>query len=500
MRKKSTIINSFAGLVRQSVFLFTSFIVRYFLARYLLSDYLGLNGLFGNILGILSLVDMGLGTAIAFSLYKPIHDNNIKMINAIMQLYKKVYITIGCLIFILSLLLVPFMHLIVKDSSLDISYIKQLFIIYSFGTSLSYFFSYNRTLIFASQKNYIIQLVDGLIDIVFSVLQIISLVVFKSFLLYIVFKLTSTFVANVIITKFATSIFKFDNRYTELPKEYKKNLVKQVKALAITNLCGTAITSTDNLIISSLIGITDLARNSNYSLIITGIKSLSVSILSGATAAIGDLIVEGNNDKIYYYFEIYYFIHFLIASFCSVCFYFLFDPFIKLWVGEQYLFSNIIKTIIILNYYIIISMNAISVFQNLAGYYVLYKKVSIVSAFLNVIISIVLGLYFGVSGVFLGTTIAYIYSLIFCNKILHKKLFKRRTANYWYNQGKYFMLTIIIIVVVGFFDLIEINNLYLHIIYNLICIFIIYTVMIFIFFRKNDNLKYLINLILRRRV
>lgn len=486
-------------MINQIIILSTSFIVRFFLAKYLLSDYLGLNGLFTNILGILSLVDMGLGTAIAFSLYKPIHENNTEMVSAIMRLYKKVYIAIGCSIFLLSLVLVPFMQLIVKDTTLDINYIRGTFVVYSFGTSLSYFFSYNRTLIFASQRNYIVQIVDGIINIIFSILQILVLVKYNSFLLYIIFKLVSTVVANIIITKYTSKMYKSSNDNTNLSKEYKDNLITQVKALAITNICGTAITSTDNLIISSVIGITDLAKNSNYSLIIAGIKSLTVSILSGATASIGDLIVEGDKEKVYFYFEKYYFIHFIVASVCSVCLYFLFDPFIELWVGEQYLFDSTVKLIIILNFYMIISMNAIAVFQNLAGLYTIYKKVSIVSAILNIILSIVLGIKLGIIGVFIGTMVSYIYQLVFFNKILHENLFMRNTVSYWINQFKYFLVTVIVAILVSLMNKFIIDNLVLNMLYKLICIGLCYILVLFIFYRKNDNLEYFIKLILRRK-
>lgn len=450
MRKKLSIINSFVGLINRVVVMIMSFVVRYFLSRYLLVDYLGLNGLFANILGILSLVDMGLGTAIAFSLYKPIHEKNNNMIYAIMKLYKKVYVSLGCIIFILSLSLVPFMEYIVNDSSIGLDYIRIAFILYAFGTALSYFFSYNRTFIFALQKNYIVQIIDLLSSMVCSVLQIIALVIFKNFLVYLIIQFSFTFISNLIITIYSKKILVLptDKNYM-LPKQYKAHLIKQVKALAVTNLCGKAITSTDNIIISAFVGIVDLARNSNYTLLITAVQTLVTTILGGATAAIGDLIAEGDREKEYFYFEKYYFMYFIAASFCSVCFYFLFDPFISIWVGSQYVFNSITKIIIVLNFYIIVTNQAISTFQNLAGFYVLYRNVSIVAAIINLAISIVLGMKIGIIGVFIGTTISYLYSMVLCNEILHKNLFFKNTKKYWYNQLQYFLSTILIIALIS---------------------------------------------------
>lgn len=494
MRKKNAFLNSIAGSINRVVIIITSFVVRFFLAKYLISEYIGLNGLFANIIGVLSLVDMGLGTAISFSLYKPLHEKDEQLVSAIMSLYKKLYIILGCAIFILSICLIPFLDVFVKETSLSMKYICEAFLVYSIGTSASYFFSYNRTLLFAMQKNYIVQVVDILCNIICSFIQIITLIVYKNFILYLGIQFIFTFISNIIISRFVSKNKLINNEKYTLPKKYKKDLFTKVKALAITNICGVAITSTDNIIISMLVGMSDLAKNSNYSLIVQAIKSLVVTAIGGAMASIGDLIAEANINKINFYFEKYTFTYFVVASFCSICLYFLLDPFICIWVGERYLFSTVIKLILVINLYLILNLQPIATFLNLSGLYTVYKNISIVAAVINIALSIILGMKIGILGVFLGTMVSYIYQNFYLCRCLHNSLLKKKTIHYFVNQLKYGIFTILVFILVSLENRLVINNYLLELIINIVLICGNYTVIFYLFFYKDDNYIYFIDI------
>lgn len=502
MRKKYSIINSLANVINRSVVLITSFIVRFFLARYFLADYLGLNGIFANIIGILSLVDMGLGNAIAFSLYKPIHEKNDTLIVGIMSLYKKVFIVLGLVIFLLSILITPFLQYFVTDTTLNLDYIKIAFIIYSMGVAGTYFFSYNRTLLFAMQRNYIIQVIDTIVNLVSSIVQIVSIVFYSNFLLYLFIQSVFNILSNIFISIITNK--KYNSKQVNkvpLSKKYKEYLITQVKALAVTNICGTMITSTDNIIISIVSGVLDLAKNSNYALVITGVRSFVIMTLNGATASIGDLIAEGDKKKIGIYFERYCFLCFICASLCSIMMFYLFDPFIEFWVGKNYLFNQSIKIILVINFYLYIIDYAITVFQNMAGLYTKYRNVSIIAAIINLLVSVILGLRWGILGVFFGTAVTYIYIIIFCSKILHRELLDSNPYSFFKRIIQYSIVGFIIFIICGFAtNIYNSKNQILLFLIRAIIIGCIYVVFILVFFWKDENFKFFLNFFKRKGI
>lgn len=495
MREKYTILNSVMGLSYRLLCLLSGFLVRYFFVRYISKEYLGLEGLFSNIIGIFSLIDLGFGTAIGFSLYKPINENDEEMVSSIMQLFKKVYICIGLAIMGLSLASTPFLPYFIKGSSLSGDYIKVAFLIYAAGTSVSYFVSYKRTMIFAIQKNYISLIVDSIFKLLCTLLQIIVLINLKNYLLYLIIIAISNFGANFVVALICDANKYFDKRKAKkLSKEYTNNLKRDIKALMVTNICGKGITSTDNLLISSMIGVIELAKNANYSMIINALQLLIISLLGGAEASIGDLIAEGNINKINVYFNRYAFIYGIFASFCSLGFFFLIDPFIKLWVGPDFLFSLSIKFVLASNLYLILMMKPIAVFQNYGGLYVIYQPISISAVIINLFFSVLLAIYTNIFGIFLGTSLSYLFQVYAFNRLLHIHLLKRKPKKYWIMQLKILILTIICAFILYTTQAFSFQNAYINMIYiftKLIFSFILFVVIIF---KKNDEYKYFKNI------
>lgn len=500
MRTKNSIINSIVGLIYKIIQLISAFIVRFFLTRYFINDFIGLEGLYANIVGFFSIVDLGLGTAISFSLYDPIHKKDYIMVNSIMKLYKKVYTVLGCLIILLSLTFVPFLPYFIKGAQLSNTYIQFTFFVYSFGIAITYFLSYKRTLVFALQKNYIILIIDSFIKIISSILQIIAIVQLNSYILYLLFIAIMNFSSNVIISLICKKMKLYNTlKVKKLPLDYMNKLKRDVKALAVTNIFGRLITTTDNILISSLVGIVDLAKNSNYSLIISGIQSLVVVFLDGAKASIGDLIAEKNLEKINFYFERYCFIYYICASFASLGVFFISEPFISIWVGKTYLFKTPELLCIIINLYLILTMQPIATFQNLGGLYVIYQPIVIKAAIINLVLSIILGLKLGLIGIFLGTLISYVYQINGFGKLIHQYLLKKNYS--FYIKKQFFFL------VVFLFDLsllylirhnIVFNSVYIDLVVSCLVFLIIFLLTYMIIYRNNDNMKYFIKLFIER--
>lgn len=432
MRKTLTLLNGLSGLINRMISIIFLFFVRHYFTKYLDVEYLGFEGLFANILGLFSLIDLGLGNAISFNLYEPLHRKDRTLVSSIMEVYKKLYMAVGIIIFILAMCAAPAVPFFIKDSSLPSNTIRFYFLIYALSVSVTYFFSYKRTLIFALQKNYIVMNVDSITKMVLSAAQILLLVRFQNYTSYLAAAIIINFSGNVVISFFLNREDTYDTKNVQpLTEAFKNRLKAHVKALAVTNISWQGISSTDNIIISSMIGVIDLARNANYSTIAVSINSIVATILGGVSASIGDLIAEGNPIKIKAYFDRYCFIYCIVSSYAALGVYFVSEPLISVWVGEHLVLGSFPVFLIAVNLFLTLIFRPLAEYQNFSGNFVYYKPYSIAALLINIVASIILAFYIGISGVFLGTTITYCFMISSVVSILYKRIFASNPGEYY---------------------------------------------------------------------
>ena len=224
----------------------------------------------------------------------------------------------------------------------------------------------------------------------------------------------------------------YDTKNTKpLSQNYKKKLTQHVKALAVTNIAWQGVASTDNIIISATVGIIDLAKNANYATITQAINGIATSVLGGVSASIGDLLAEGNKTKIKEYFDKYCFIYNIVAAYACLGMIFVSPSVIKLWVGEKYVFDWIPVLLISFNMYLNLIFKPAVDYQNYSGSFVYYKPYSIVALFINLTVSIIGALTIGISGVFFGTTVTYIFMNYAVIKIVYKHVLNESPLNYY---------------------------------------------------------------------
>ena len=430
MRKTLTLFNGLSGLINRVVSMIFLFCVRHYFTKYLDVEYLGFEGLFSNILGLFSLVDLGLGNAISFNLYEPLHNQDRTLISSIMAVYKKLYLAVGIIIFVLALCFSPFILFFIKDYTLPENTIRLYFLVYAMSVSITYFFSYKRTLIFALQKNYIVMNIDS-------------------------------------VTKI--------------------KLKKHVKALAVTNISWQGVSSTDNIIISSMIGVIDLAKNANYSIITMSINNIVATVLGGVSASIGDLIVEGDTVKIKKYFDRYCFIYCIVSSYAALGVYFVSAPLITIWVGKRLVFSQFPVFLIAVSLFLTLNFRPLAEYQNYSGNFVYYKPYSIVAVIINIAASIVFAYFMGISGVFLGTTITYCFMISTVVSILYKKMFKSRQSEYYKKSLINFLPALISFVLLCLLKNYLPDSLILQILLMITFITIIYFLMVILILKKTQD-------------
>lgn len=457
--------------------------------------YLGINGLLSNVLGLLSLAELGIGSAIAFSLYEPLAKNNYDKINAIMLFYKKAYKIIGTLILVIGIVLLPLIPHLINDTT-GIENLSLIYLIFLFNMAITYFFSYKRTLVDADQKNYTIVPITVLFNIITTILQIIVMILFKNFIIYLLVQTITVILENIFVNKYINKKYPYlkANNIKPLDKNELKDINKQIKALFLHKIGSYAVNSTDNLIISKMIGIVTVGLYSNYLLILNTINSFISTITNNVLASFGNLIVKESSEKSENVFkELRLFSYFMYAI-STVCFINLFNPFIKIWLGNNFLLPQLVVYVISINNYLFGINYAVVLTKTAAGLFNEDKYYSILEALINLVASIILAKYIGLAGVFIGTIMGRIPSLINKPIIIYRKLFKKNSKDYFINAFKQILLLTIMIILTKYVLLIIPNiNSIIDLIINILISSILPLIIIIIACKNTLEFKELLN-------
>ncbi|SYW14873.1 lipopolysaccharide biosynthesis protein [Oenococcus oeni] len=442
-RTKAAYTNSIIAALAQFINLVFSFVTRFFFIHELGAEYLGLNGLFLNILNILSFAELGIGAAITFSLYKPIHDQNHQDILALMKLFRTVYRIIALIILVCGLILLPFLSNFIADKNLSVSVgnIYFAFFLALMNTVVSYLLSYKRSFVIAAQLGYIDSVNRLSFNVITQVFQIFFLLTLHSFYIYLFIQLLLTFLSNVRITMIANKRFPYLkdlSKAGKVSKDVVDYLKKNVIGMMSAKFGGVVVNGTDNLILSSFIGLSIVGLYSNYTLFLTGLASVLTQGISAVTSSIGNLGSEaGSLDLQKKIFHQYQYINNLVSAFGSFGLALFLPDAISLWAGKSYLLSALVTFLIVENFFITqLRQNVINV-TNAYGLYWFERYKAVIEALSNLIISLVLVIVFkfGIEGVLLGTIASNIFvnswwepMIIFQNK-LHG-IWRKYTRNY----------------------------------------------------------------------
>ena len=282
-------------------------------------EYLGLNGLLQNILGVVTLIEGGFGTSVVYNLYKPLAEKNQEKIIALLQLYKKVYRYIALGIIIFSLCLFPFIDNFIKDAE-NLSYVSIVYFIFVFNSVIQYFTAYKWSLINADQKNYKLTTINLIYQVGLSITKILILYYTKNYILYLIVEALFNLGLNIAIVKKANQLYPYictSKKYI-VETNIKANIISNVKSLFFHSLGGYFMNSTANIVISSFVGITIVGLYSNYTLLTGYVNSLCKQILNSVSESVGNLIAEENKEKSYQVFKIIFFINFLVISYSCI--------------------------------------------------------------------------------------------------------------------------------------------------------------------------------------
>lgn len=502
-RINNSIRNVSVSLFAQVVNYVFKFLTRTVFIQHLGKELLGLNGLFISILYFLSFSELGISTVVGYLLYKPIADNDKKKIAVLMRVLRNAYWVIGFIITVLGLACIPFLRFIIKNYEVNL-YTYLCFIVFILTSSLSYIFSYKSTLLIIDQKEYIFSLFTLVFCIIQNVLQIICLIKLNSYLYYLIVALICVLLLNFSISQYVDKKYSYINDYTKekVDANTKKNIVQILKASAFNNIGSSILSSSDNVIYSSLFGLAVVGEISNYILICTSAFLLNSKIVSAITPSIGNYCATENKEKQYMIFKSIMLLVFFICSLISITLLATIQDIIVLWVGEKYLVSFDIVFFIILNSFCIALAGPVYTFQVTCGFAdrLIYKRVF--QVVINIGLSILLGILIGVKGVIIATILSFVLTIFWMEpNLVFKEGFGVSPFKYYLKYVYYLVTFLIEFAIVVFFNILIDNSIEQNIYRIIIKIFVSALVCLFLFitftFKLEEN-KYLRHMLIAK--
>ena len=451
-RTKKSINNIIGGLMFKLIALIFPFIIKAVMIKKLGVQYLGLNSLFTSILMVLSLSELGVGSALVYSMYKPMAENDEERICALLKVYKKFYRIIGVIISVVGLILLPVLRFLISGTYPKDINIYILYLIYLVNTALSYFlFAYKKSLWEASQKNGIESRLAAATNAGMYIAQILALIFTENYYVYIIFLPLSTLIQNLIRSVMVDRMYPQFECRGELEKGFIKELFVKIKALLGHKIGSTVITAADSIVISSILGLEILAIYGNYYQIINALIGVVSVIYTAVTASIGNSIIVSADERVYSNFETLTFMNSWLVGWFSVCLYCLYQPFMKIWMGEKMLFSNYIVILFAVYFYSWLVRRIGLTYKDAAGMWEQDFWKPYVGVVVNIVVNIVLCKTIGVAGVLLSTIIVMVFIYFpWETWALFKYLFKRSSKEYLLRMFFYLIVTIIVALVTDY--------------------------------------------------
>lgn len=416
------------------------FITRTVLIHVLGKMYLGLNSLFVSILQTLSLAELGVGSAIVYSMYKPFAENDTAKVNAYLNLYRKIYRIIGLGILCAGLLLLPFLPRLIKDDLPSGIHLTALYLINLGNTVISYWvFSYKRSLLRANQRSDVLSRIDMWLNMGASLVRCIILLAFKNYYLYCIVAPLSTILRNLIVEYRTRQMYPQYFCEGKVEKEEITAIKKNVGGLLSYKISGVFRNSFDSIILSAFIGLGTLACYNNYYYVLNTILTTISTVTNSITAGIGNKLVVSPQKDNYSDFKKFLLLYMWFGCWCTVSLFCLYQPFIRLWVGEEMLFSDGIKNIFCVYFFARMMNTLCYVYRQAAGIWWEDRFRPIMEALANLTLNILLVRRFGVIGVMLSTIAAMLpFNTIWGSWILYKNVFtEEKYRDYLIRLGYY---------------------------------------------------------------
>lgn len=435
--------NAAVAIGSRLVAILGGFVSRVVFTRMLSQEYVGINGLFNDILNVLALSELGVGTAITYALYKPIAERDIERQKSLMRMYRNFYRGVSLIVLTIGLSLVPFLGYLFREQP-KVDHLTLIYLLYLANSVLSYKLIYKRILIDAHQLAYIGVLYQTAGWFCQSVLQILILVFTRNFIFYVAVMSLCTVVNNLCISARADRMYPYlrDREVKRLPDAERKAIFHNVRAMFMHKTSTVIVNNTDNLLLSTLVGIGSVSCYTNYFLVIGSVRQILNQMFGGITASVGNLGVESSTERTRKIFEASFFLGQWVFGVAAVCLYEVVNPFVGLFFGRQYVFPEYITLVLCLNFYLTGMRQPTLIFRDSLGVFWYDRYKSLAEAAINLVVSFILGRYLGAVGVFAGTTVSIVTTSLWVEPyMLYKHKLQCPVGGYFRKYGMYAALT-----------------------------------------------------------
>lgn len=511
-RAQNSIKNASSEVIVRLLTAVSKFILRTVFIYTLGIQYNGVAGLFNDILYVFSLAELGISFAISFALYKPLAVGDDDAVVRIMKFYKRVYRVIALAIFAAGILTMPFLKYLVKDVPNIKENIYLIFMLFVIQSASSYLFIYKATLLEANQQKRIVAYINIATTIVQVVFESAILIIFKEYLLYLIFSIASTIAKNVVISCVAQKKFPILKRKDvgPLTKEESIQIKKDIGASAIYNVSNVVVFATDTIVTAAFFPTVIVGILSNYRLIFNTINTLISQLSSATVASIGNLAVSADSNKLRRLHDRLGFIMFMIGNFVCASLIALLNPFIgDVWLrSKDYIFMMPIVVVIVFNLYLCIMQYPNTAYRNANGLFVQGRIRPAIMAVLNIVFSVSLAFLFsakdsmlpdavqwGVFGILLATPLARLVTETWFDPyIVYKHVFKTSMKKYLLTRILYFVITVLsaalnFFLIEWLLSVMQLSNVYLEFAVRVLCCIIIPNAVMLICFIKTKIFK-----------
>ncbi len=495
-RVKSATRNIMFGYIGQCATMLLSFILRKIFVLYLSETLLGVNSLYTNVLSILNMAELGIGTALNFSLYGPVARGEKEKIKSYMQMYRKAYHTIAIVVAVLGLLLTPFLKYLVKNpEGVTTRDLTLFYFIFLFNTVSSYFVAYKYSLINAEQKNYIQTNIITITKIFTVVFQIVVLVITKNFYLFLITDAVIQLIQKVFVSRFLDNMYPYlrEKNVEKLDKAESDEIWSKTKALVFHKVGDVARLQTDAIIISSLIEVGMTGVVDNYNMVISSISNFVNIIFNSVISSLGNLIATESKEKQFSMFRVYRFFASWVYGFSCVGFMVLLTPLVRLWLGDSWILTPAAVYCILTDYYFKGDRIVLSNYKTAAGVFEQDKYLALIQGAVNLVLSIwLVQTPLGLTGVYVGTIVSGLIANITKPIIIYKACFDRNAAEYFVDTFKYLLslgAVLALCIFIGGKVLVNLNIL--SFIVMALIITVIFNGVYFILYGRTEEFKYL---------
>ena len=442
-RTKNAIRNTGFGILSRVMNLLLGFATRTVFIYHLGSTYLGVNGLYSDILNLLSFAELGFGSAMTFAMYKPVAEEYTEKVLRLLKFYRKIYTIVAALIAGIGIILVPFLPSILKGADWLSSHdLRIYFLIYLFDTVASYFVTYKYSYLNALQKNYIHTNIDTIVTTIARIAQIITIMATEDFLKYLVVNSVILLVSKVCISKYLDKKYPIlaTKTTSDLAPEEKHSIYQEVRGLIVHQFASVTVQSTDSILIASLTsaGVLAVGYVSNYNLLMHAVLAFAIIMFSSVTSGFGNMAAVSSPDSFHNVFKRINYLNFWVYGFCSIAFWILIPPFIGLWIGPDKLIDDASFTLITIHCYLYGQSMIYNNARIAKGNFSKDKKWALIQAIVNLVVSYIGAKLWGLVGIYIGTIVSRLVYVIFRPYSTYRFLFDVSAKEYYKQMVFYF--------------------------------------------------------------